>query len=257
MDESDVKFPSMFALDGRRALVTGSSRGIGLAIASGLAEAGARVAFHGVSRTPALEALAEKAGNGALPFGGDLGEADTVQRLADEVKSSFGGIDILVLNASIEIRERWDEITDDAFAKQVSVNLDSTRRLLSAFVPGMVANGWGRVLAMGSVQEIKEHPLMMVYAGLKAAQTSMMRNLARQVAKAGVTCNTLSPGAIATDRNEAVLADPEYRERIRAGIPMGEIGEAKDCVGAAIFLCSDAARYITGVRLLADGGMHL
>ena len=98
---------------------------------------------------------------------------------------------------------------------------------------------------------------MPIYAGLKAAQTSMMRNLARQLAPHGVTCNTLAPGVIETDRNAGVLADEAYRDMVRAKIPSGVFGTPEDCTGAALLLCSDAGRYITGVHLLVDGGMHL
>ncbi len=245
---------AMFALRGRRALVTGSSRGIGRAIALGLATAGARVAGHGVARSAALDAL----GAGlAATVTGDLATEAGVAQLLRETRAALGEIDILVLNASIEIRQDFSAISDDAFARQVAVNLDATRRLLAACVPGMVERGWGRVLAIGSVQEVKEHPQLLIYAALKHAQTGMMRNLARQVAARGVTCNTLAPGAIATDRNAAVLQDAAYRDAVVNRIPMQRIGDPDDCVGAALLLCSDAGRYITGERLLVDGGMHL
>jgi glucose 1-dehydrogenase len=139
----------------------------------------------------------------------------------------------------------------------VAVNLDATRRLVAALTPGMVERGWGRVLAIGSVQEVKEHPLLLIYAGLKAAQTSMMRNLARQLGPRGVTCNTLAPGVIETERNRAVLADETYRAAVLNRIPLGHLGAPEHCVGAALLLCSEAGRYITGERLLVDGGMHL
>jgi len=247
----------LFSLQGRTALVTGSSRGIGRALGLGLAQAGARVAFHGVAVTDALSGLATQAGHGAEAFGADLGDRDAVAALARDVIAAFGRIDILVLNASVEVREDWDKISDAAFDRQVAVNLDSTRALIAAFTPGMTERGWGRVLAIGSVQEVKEHPKMLIYAGLKAAQTNMMRNLARQLAQHGVTCNTLAPGVIETDRNAGVLADEGYREAVRSKVPSGAFGTPEDCTGAALLLCSDAGRYITGIHLLVDGGMHL
>lgn len=248
---------SLFSLEGRRALVTGSSRGIGRAIGQGLAAAGARLVFHGSAMTDALREAAAQAGSQALSATGDLADGAAVQRLIHDVGRLIGGVDILVLNASVEIRQAYDRITPEALQQQVAVNLAATQALVAGLVPGMAARGWGRVLAIGSVQEVKEHPDMLVYAGLKAAQTSMMRNLARQFAKRGVTCNVLAPGAIETDRNAGVLADPAYRERVRSRIPTGDVGRPEDCVGAALFLCSDAARYVTGERLLVDGGMHL
>jgi NAD(P)-dependent dehydrogenase (short-subunit alcohol dehydrogenase family) len=248
---------SMFSLKGRTVLVTGSSRGIGRAIGLALAEAGARIAFHGAAHSDALSSAATEAGNGAAGFAADLANRPDVERLRKEVISAFGHIDVLVLNASIEVREDWDKVTDAGFDRQVAVNLDATRSLIAAFTPGMVARGWGRVLAIGSVQEVKEHPKMLIYAALKAAQSSMMRNLARQLAPHGVTCNTLAPGVIETDRNATVLSEPSYRDAVRSKVPTGYFGTPEDCNGAALLLCSDAGRYITGVRLLVDGGMHL
>ncbi len=248
---------TLFSLKGRRALVTGSSRGIGRAIGLGLAAAGARVAFHGVARTDALEDAQRAAGDGHLAVHGDLANPREVERIVAAAKAALGDVDILVLNASIEVREDWDKVTDEAFARQVAINLDASQRMIAAFVPGMTERGWGRLLAIGSVQEVKEHPKMLIYAGLKAAQTSMMRNLARQISSRGVTCNTLAPGVIETDRNKAALADPDYRAAVAARVPAGRFGEPDDCVGAALLLCSDAGRYITGERLLVDGGMHL
>jgi len=249
--------PAGFSLAGRRALVTGSSRGIGRAIAIGLAEAGARLAVHGVCASPALEAARAEAGPDAVAFASDLARPAEVRGLVERVEAAFGGLDILVLNASVEVREDWDAITDEAFDAQVAVDLAAPLRLIRGFVPGMLARGFGRVLAVGSVQEVKEHPKLLVYAALKAAQTSLMRNLARQHSGRGVTFNTLAPGAIATERNAGVLADPAYRAAVEARIPAGRIGVAEDCVGAALLLCSDAGRYVTGERLLVDGGMHL
>ena len=243
-----------FSLAGRTALVTGSSRGIGHAIALALADAGAQLVGHGAARSPALDALAKRFG---AAVAGDLGTAEGIAATIAATRAVVGNPDILVLNASVEVREDYDKVSDAAYARQVAVNLDATRKLLAAFAPPMAERGWGRILGIGSVQEVKEHTKMLVYAALKQAQHGMMRNLARQLAPRGVTCNTLAPGAIATDRNAAVLSDAAYRAQALARIPAGRVGEAEDCVGAALLLCSDAGRYITGVRLLVDGGMHL
>lgn len=239
-----------FDLSGRRALVTGSTDGIGKAIAEALAEAGAAVAVHGLPPVA-------KPDWAAVAFEGDVGDAQATEKLARDAEAALGGIDILVLNASIEFRQAWDAIDDASLARQLAVNMDGPYRLIRALVPPMAARGWGRVIALGSVQELRPHPQMLIYAATKAAQTNMMANLARQLGGQGVTCNVIAPGAIATGRNAAVLADPAYRAQVAARIPVGRIGEADDCVGAALLLCSDAGRYITGVRLPVDGGMQL
>lgn len=251
---------ALFDLQGRRALVTGSSRGIGRAIALAFAMQGAVVAVHGARReaeAQAVAAEAREAGHDAAAFTADLSDPESVARLASSVASRLGGVDILVLNASVQAREAWDVTTTQQFDAQVAVNLKAALDLIAAFVPGMRERGWGRVLAIGSVQQVKPHPDMLVYAATKAAQVNMMKNLARQLAPLGITCNNLAPGVIATDRNADALADDAYNAAVLSRIPSGAFGAPADCVGAALLLCSEAGRYITGADLLVDGGMHL
>ena len=121
----------------------------------------------------------------------------------------------------------------------------------------MVARGWGRIVTLGSVQQVRLHPEMIVYAATKAAQANMVRNLARQFAASGVTVNNLAPGVFATDRNADALADPDYRSKVLAAIPAGIIAEPVDIAGAALLLCSDAGRYLTGADIPVDGGLGL
>jgi len=185
-----------------------------------------------------------------------IGDAAGPPQLADAVRRDLGPIDILVLNASIEERTPWAEITLESFQRQVGVNLRSTLQLFQLVVPGMVERGWGRVVTLGSIQQVKPSPVMLVYAGHKMAQLSMARNLALQVAHAGVTVNNLAPGAIPTERNAEPLSAPEHRARIEGRIPVGRLGAPDDLVGAALLLCSDAGRYITGADLFVDGGWH-
>jgi glucose 1-dehydrogenase len=248
-----------FDLAGRTALVTGSSRGIGRAIALALAEYGADLAVHCVSRVADAEAVAQQArgfGVRSLVVQADIGDAAGPPRLVETVGRGLGRIDILVLNASIEERTPWAEITLEAFQRQVDVNLRSTLQLFQLVVPGMVERGWGRVVTLGSIQQVRPSPVMMAYAGHKMAQLNMARNLALQVARAGVTVNNLAPGAILTERNAEPLSDPEHRARIEGRIPVGRLGAPDDLVGAALLLCSDAGRYITGADLFVDGGWH-
>ncbi|MEX2375037.1 MAG: SDR family oxidoreductase [Dehalococcoidia bacterium] len=249
----------MFDLAGRVALVTGSSRGIGRAIALGLAQEGADVAVHCLSHRREAEAVASEIASlsrKSAVFTADLGERGAPERLQAAVGDAFGHIDILVLNGSIEIRNDWVAVGEAEFSAQVDTNLKSTLILLQQTVPGMVERGWGRVVSVGSVQEAKPNPRLLVYAALKAAQTSMIVNLARHLGVTGVTLNNLAPGAIATERNAEVLAEPAYAEAVRAQIPSGRIGAPEDCVGACLLLCSDAASYITGATIFVDGGWN-
>jgi len=249
-----------FRLDGRAALVTGSSRGIGRAIAMGLAECGATVAVHGTKPAKALdETLADvrKLSPRSVAVTGELSQPDVPARLVADVTTALGGLDILVANASIQIRKPWAEITQAEAEQQMQVNVHATLRMIQAAVPAMRAKKWGRILTIGSVQQQRPHPDMVVYAASKSAQENLVRNLAKQLGPDGITINNLAPGVILTDRNTPVLADETYAERVRSIIPLRFFGETEDCVGAALLLCSDAGRYITGVDLLVDGGMHL
>ncbi len=250
----------LFDLSGRRALVTGSSRGIGAAIAEGLAGAGAAVVVHYAGRREAAGAVADRirgAGGTAAVAGADLGDADGPRALVEAATAALGGLDILVCNASVQRPQPWRDITPDAFDGQVAVNLRATLQLVRLAAPAMLERRWGRILAVGSVQEARPHPDMLVYAATKCAQTSLVRNFARQFASRGVTVNALAPGVIVTDRNTDRLADAGYAERVLAAIPAGRFGETADCVGAALLLCSGAAAYLTGQNLFVDGGMGL
>lgn len=248
-----------FDLAGRVALVTGASRGIGRALALGLAEAGADVAVHYAVRDTEAHAVADdirRLKRRSEVVGGDLANKDVASKLIEEVVERFGRLDIVVLNASAEHRRPWDAMPAEDFDTEIDVNLRATLALIAAARPHLAARRWGRVLLIGSIQSARPNPMLTVYAALKAANVNLARNLARQLAGCGITVNVLSPGAIATDRNASVLADPAYRARVEAQIPMGRIGEADDCVGAALLLCSDAGRYISGVELFVDGGWH-
>ena len=247
-----------FRLDGRTALVTGARREIGRAIALGLAGLGTRVAVHHAgTEDEARDAegvVAQMQGRGAA-FAADFSASGAGTRLASEVTAAFGQVDILVLNASIEILEPVGGITRAAYERQVAVNLTATLDLLQALVPAMAARGWGRVLTIGSIQQLRPHPQMMVYAGSKAMQANWAVNLARQYGAQGVRANNLAPGVIATARNRDQLA--KTGDELLARIPAGRIGRPEDLVGAAMLLCSDAADYINGVDLFVDGGRQL
>ena len=246
-----------FSLTGRTALVTGARREIGRAIALTLAELGARLAIHHAGTAEeAADADAvvreiERAGGVARAFAQDFAHDDAGRHLATAV-SAWAAVDILVLNASIELPEAYEDISRAHFDRQIAVNLRTPLELLQSLVPPMAERGWGRVLTIGSVQQMRPHPKMMVYAGTKAAQWNWMRNLARQFGGKGVTVNNLAPGAILTARNRAQMAveGAALVERI----PAARLGHPNDLRGAAALLCSDAGAYINGVNLYVDGG---
>ena len=246
-----------FRLDGRTALVTGARREIGRAIALALAGAGARLAVHhaGTAEEAAdaagVVAEIEAAGGVARAFGQDFAVDDAGRDLAAAV-TAWAPVDILVLNASIELPEPMAGISRARFDRQITVNLRTTLELLQTLVPPMAARGWGRVVTIGSVQQVRPHPQMLIYAGTKAAQLNWAQNLARQFGGQGVTVNNLAPGAILTARNRAQMATEG--EALVQRIPAGRLGRPEDLAGAALLLCSDAGAYINGADLYVDGG---
>ena len=151
----------------------------------------------------------------------------------------------------------WDEITSEEYETQMNTNFRSSLMMIQKYAPNMKKNGWGRIVTVGSVQQYKPHKNMPVYAASKAALMNMVTNLAKQLSPFGITVNNLAPGVIAIPRNEAALSDKEYAKQVYSGIPCGFAGEAEDCAGAALLLCSEEGRYINGIDLVVDGGMKL
>lgn len=242
----------MFDLHGRKALITGSTQGIGLAIAKLLKEAGADVIVHGATSIEKAKAAAAEVGTDKFVVK-NLGDADC----ADYIYAQTGDLDILVLNASVQYRTAWQEIDREALDTQISVNFAATLAMIQKYYPHMKEQGFGRILTVGSVQQYRAHKDMAVYAASKEAQMSLVKNIGKQIAPYGVTINNLCPGAIATPRNADAVADKEYLAKVNAGIPAGYMGLAEDCAPAALYLCSEEARYVTGSEIIVDGGMHL
>ena len=246
-----------FRLTGRTALVTGARREIGRVIALGLAGAGARLAIHHAGTAEEAADAAgvvreiEALGGTAATFAQDFVLDNAGHALAAAV-TAWKPVDILVLNASIELPEDFTAISREHFDRQIAVNLRTTMELLQDLVPPMAQRGWGRVVTIGSVQQERPHPAMLVYSGSKAAQLNWSRSLARQYGGSGVTVNNLAPGAILTARNREQMKTEA--DMLIQRIPAGRLGTPDDLVGAAMLLCSDAGRYINGVNLYVDGG---
>lgn len=240
----------------KKALITGASRGIGKAIAKRLAKSGFCVYINYVNdEEKALVTKSEIESEGGKCV---LAKADLVKPdCADKLFDITGDIDVLVLNASIQYRKKWNEITLEEYDIQMNCNFRSAMLLVQKYAPKMCKNKWGRIITIGSVQERKPHPDMLVYSSTKAALTLMAQSLSLQLAKDGVTVNSVAPGVIYTDRNTEALSNDEYAESVLAKIPSGYWGEPSDCAGIVDFLCSDESRYLTGQNIFVDGGMGI
>lgn len=246
----------MRSLNNKKALVTGSSQGIGKAIAMALTEHGAEVFIHASHSMPKAQAVVEEIklhGGVAFPVTGDLSERGCAEKLYQQT----GDIDILVLNASVQFRTPWNKIDSKEAETQLQVNFLSSLYCIQQYEPGMTAKKFGRIITIGSVQQYRPHKDMLVYAATKCAQLSMMKNLAKQLAPKGITVNNVAPGVIVTQRNEAPLMNDEYKKAVLEGIPCGFLGEQQDCSSVVIMLCEQGGRYITGADIPVDGGMGL
>jgi NAD(P)-dependent dehydrogenase (short-subunit alcohol dehydrogenase family) len=248
---------ALFSLAGRKALVTGANTGIGRALALGLAAHGADLILHHLGDPDAAVALRGEIAamnRDAFVMEADFTVPQAVEALADEIVAKHSPVDILIANAAIERRGRWEDVTPSHVEAHVAANFASMLMLMQKLVPPMAERGWGRVVATGSVMAARPRAETVVYAALKGAQLTAIRAIGREVAKRGVTMNVISPGAIETERTAERYADPAFRTAVVAKIPAGRPGQPEDCVGPVIMLCSDAGGYVTGADIPIDGG---
>jgi NAD(P)-dependent dehydrogenase (short-subunit alcohol dehydrogenase family) len=250
----------LFNLKGRTALITGSSQGIGKEIALALAEAGADIIVHYRAEKDLADlAVSEikRFNVNSVSVQADLSDIHSPDRIFEESRKFSQSVDILILNASVQIRKKWQDITPEEFHLQINVNLLSNLMLIQKFIPFMKQQGWGKILTIGSVQQKRPHPDMLVYSASKSAIANMVKSLAVQLAPFGININNLAPGIIGTIRNKDVLNDPVYLEKAKSKIPLGYIANAGECAGLAVLLCTDAGKYITGEDIYVDGGMNI
>lgn len=236
----------------KKVLITGSTQGIGKAIAKAFVSEGYHVIVHCSKDIEKAERIKNEIGaQGAVVC--DLANMDEVNGLFKKT----GAVDCLVLNASVQFKEKWNEISDETFDKQFTVNVKSTLKLIQAYLPAMQKQGFGRIVTIGSVNQHRTHPELSVYASTKCAVMKFVETIAKQVAKDNVTLNNISPGAIITPRNDDVYNDEEKRQAVEKTIPMGRFGKAEECAGVVLLLCGENGSYITGTDIVIDGGMRL
>jgi glucose 1-dehydrogenase len=248
-------------LEGKTALITGSSRGIGRGIALRFAQEGADIVINYVgSRQAAEEALAdvEAAGARGVLLQADISSTVAVSQLIDDSVAAFGALDILVNNAGIEVHAPFWEVSEADFDKVMSVNVKGAFFATQAFVRYLRRSARpGRVINISSVHEDLAFPNFAAYCASKGAMRMLARTLAVELGPLGITINNIAPGAIETPINTALLNDEAKLRSLLAQIPVGRLGQPSDVAGLAAYLASDDARYVSGATFFIDGGLSV
>lgn len=247
----------LFSLSGRRALITGSSQGIGFALAKGLAEAGAEIVLNGRD-TGKLEAAAETLrGQGAcvhtLAF--DATDHEAVRAAVDGFEAGTGAIDILINNAGMQHRTELENFPAEAFERLLQTNIASVFHVGQAVARHMIGRRAGKIINIASVQTALARPGIAPYTATKGAVGNLTKGMATDWAKHGLQCNAIAPGYFDTPLNAALVADPDFSAWLEKRTPAGRWGQVEELVGAAVFLSSDASSFVNGHTLYVDGGI--
>ncbi|MFJ8630400.1 SDR family NAD(P)-dependent oxidoreductase [Streptomyces sp. NPDC093568] len=256
---SQAYLSELFSLEGRVAVVTGGSSGIGRAVAEALARAGAGVVIVARRKAELAATVGELEARGcrAAWVSGDLSTRDGVRAAAEEAVEAFGEPDILVNCAGINLRPPMGELGEDVWDTTMAVNLDAPYLLGQRFGPGMAERGFGRIIHVTSQQAHRAFVHSGAYGVSKGALESLARSQAEAWSPYGVTCNTLVPGFVMTPLNERLSSDPEKVAALAARTMIGRNGLAEDFAGAAVFLASRASAYVTGQSIFVDGGFSV
>lgn len=247
-----------FSLVGKVALVTGASSGIGRAMASDLAAAGAAVVHVARRQAPLEKAVEEIAASGgkAAWVMADMEQIDALPELAEKAASFFGDVDILVNAAGINLREPWDEITEESWAKTLTVNLSAPFFLARLLVPAMKAKCWGKIINIASLQSVRAFPNSASYGASKGGVMQLTRAMAEAWSGggSGITCNAIAPGFFRTGLTDKLYRDEEVTKALARQTMIGRNGEMQDLSGLTLFLASHASDYVTGQTIFLDGG---
>ena len=243
-------------LEGRVALITGASRGLGRAMAVALAQGGAKLALVARDEDKLKETAAEvaSAGSEARIFIADVAREADVEGLKHDVAHTYGHIDILINNAGINHRKNLVDFTLDEWQRVMNTNVTSVFLMCRAFIPMMQGRGYGRIINMTSIMAHVSLPGRTVYSTTKTALLGMTRALAQEVSADGITVVGISPGPFGTEMNTPIMQNPEINAQFISKIPLGRWGRVEEIGQLALFLCSDGAGFITGTDILIDGG---
>ncbi len=244
---------ALFDLAGRRALVTGSSQGIGFALARGLAEAGAEVVLNGRDEAK-LEAAAEKVG-GVHTLAFDVTDHAATRSAVDRFEAEVGAIGILVNNAGMQHRAPLEDFPADAFERLMKTNIASVFNVGQAVARHMIRRGAGKIINIASVQTALARPSIAPYTATKGAVGNLTKGMATDWARYGLQCNAIAPGYFDTPLNAALVADPAFSAWLEKRTPAGRWGKVDELVGACVFLASDASSFVNGHVLYVDGGI--
>lgn len=247
----------MIDLKDKVALITGSSRGIGKAIAEAYAEHGAKVVISS-RKAEACESVAKELtdkGYEAIAVPCHIGIKEELQKLVDATMEKWGRIDILVANAATNpVYGPMSELTDEAFDKIMNTNVKSTWQLCNMVLPQMAERNNGSVILLSSIAALRGNTVIGCYGMSKAAEASLARNLALEWGPSNIRINSIAPGLVKTDFAKALWEDPERLKRVENQTPLRRIGEPEDIAGVALFLGSRMGAYVTGQTIVADGG---
>ncbi|RFB79836.1 SDR family oxidoreductase [Methylovirgula sp. 4M-Z18] len=244
---------SLFDLSGRRALVTGSSQGIGFALARGLADAGAHAILNGRDAEKLARAAATIDGASQVAF--DATDHAQVRAAIDHLEETSGPIDILVNNAGMQYRSPLEDFPADAFERLLQTNIASVFHVGQAVARHMIKRGRGKIINIASVQTSLARPSIAPYTATKGAVGNLTKGMATDWAKYGLQCNAIAPGYFDTPLNAALVADPAFSAWLERRTPAGRWGRVEELVGACVFLASDASSFVNGQVIYVDGGI--
>ncbi|MGL1920488.1 MAG: SDR family oxidoreductase [Hyphomicrobiales bacterium] len=247
----------LFNLAGKRCLITGSSRGIGYALATGIASAGAEVILNGRNAETVAQAAAEIRANGATVYEliFDVTDHEASKAAIDDFEAQTGAIDILVNNAGMQHREALEDFPADAFDKLMRTNVYSVFNVGQAVAVHMLKRGKGKIINIGSIQTALSRPSIAPYTASKGAVGNFTKGMATDWGPKGLQVNAIAPGYFKTELNQALVDDAEFSAWVAKRTPAGRWGDVEELIGAAIFLSSDASTYVNGITLYVDGGM--